>query len=57
MTDPNPCLATGCAMLNGPVETCRDHRCPFRWTREAVEDRARRDAKDRPSFREEGAGI
>jgi len=44
--DPDPCLATGCAMQTGPVEVCRDHRCPHRWTREARLDREARDRAD-----------
>jgi hypothetical protein len=52
MSDPNPCDILGCAMQGEPVETCRDHRCPHRWTREAREDRQRRDEKDR-----EKAGV
>lgn len=44
--DPNPCDATGCAMQTEPLTVCVDHRCPHRWTREAREDRARRDARD-----------
>ena len=45
--DSDPCAALGCAMQTQPVETCRDHRCPHRWQREAKEDRARREEKDR----------
>ncbi len=44
---PDPCITTGCAMQTEPIETCRDHRCPFRWTREEREDRQRREEKDR----------
>lgn len=44
--DPDPCRATGCNIVSQPVEVCRDHRCPHRWTREAREDRARREEKD-----------
>lgn len=42
-----------CAMQGEPIETCRDHRCPIRWQREAVEDRRRREEKDRKA--KEGA--
>lgn len=41
--DPDPCRTTGCAMKTEPVAICRDHRCPYRWTREARLDRAARD--------------
>lgn len=44
---PDPCATLGCAMREQPVETCRDHRCPHRWQREAAEDRKRREEKDR----------
>jgi hypothetical protein len=44
--DPDPCAATGCAMREDPLETCWDHRCPFRWQREGREDRQRRSEKD-----------
>jgi len=44
--DIDPCRETGCAMLSGPIETCRDHRCPIRWQREAREDRVEREEKD-----------
>jgi hypothetical protein len=43
---PDPCAATGCAMQEDPLETCREHRCPHRWQREGKEDRQRREAKD-----------
>ena len=41
MTDirPNPCATIGCAMQSDPIETCRDHRCPHRWQREAATGR------------------
>lgn len=45
--DPNPCQATGCDMEKDPVEACRKRGCGFRWQREAREDRARREEKDR----------
>ena len=44
--DPDPCVAFGCAMRTESVETCRQHRCPHRWTREAAEDRQRREERD-----------
>jgi hypothetical protein len=44
--DVDPCLALSCSMQGDPVEVCRDHRCPHRWTREARIDRARRDQAD-----------
>jgi hypothetical protein len=48
--DLNPCGAAGCAMQVVPLETCRDHRCPHRWQREAAEDRTRRrDSTANPS--------
>ena len=50
--DPNVCSVLGCAMQDDPVEVCRDHRCPHRWTREAREDRARREANDAARRRE-----
>ena len=39
--DPNPCSTIGCALQSDPIATCRDHRCPYRWQREAAEDRER----------------
>lgn len=51
--EPNPCSALGCQMQAEPIEMCRDHRCPHRWTREGREDRVKREAKDR-RLREEG---
>ena len=47
MSDPNPCQATGCAMTGEPITVCVDHCCPHRWTREAREDRSRREEADR----------
>jgi hypothetical protein len=44
--DPDPCKVLDCNIVSQPVEVCRDHRCPHRWTREAREDRARREVKD-----------
>jgi hypothetical protein len=49
---PNPCSTIGCAMQSDPIETCRDHRCPHRWQREAAEDRERSDEYDRNARRE-----
>ncbi len=46
MTDPDACVALGCPMRGEPIETCREHRCPHRWLRQAREDRARRDEND-----------
>jgi hypothetical protein len=45
--DPDPCSVLACSMQTEPVETCRDHRCPHRWTRESREDRSDRERKDR----------
>lgn len=42
---PDPCAAAGCAMQADPLDTCRDHRCPHRWQREAAEDRGSRDGR------------
>lgn len=56
--DPDPCAVLGCAMQTGPVEVCRDYRCPHRWQREAAEDRqaqARADAKRRADVMMPGA--
>ena len=55
--DPNPCDATACPMQTEPIETCRDHRCPHRWQREAREDRARREARDAAHRREQAASV
>jgi hypothetical protein len=44
---PNPCIALGCAMQAGPLETYRDHRCPHCWTREGRKYRQRRKEKGR----------
>jgi len=58
-TDLYPAVATvcaRCAMQGEPIETCRDHRCPIRWQREAAEDRARRDARDAERRSEQAAG-
>jgi hypothetical protein len=44
--DPDPCAVLGCAMQEQPVETCRDHRCPYRHHRERVEARKRQQAHD-----------
>ena len=49
---PNACETLACSMRGEPVETCRDHRCPHRWQREAVEDRQRREAKDAAQTKE-----
>ena len=54
--DPNVCSVLGCAMQTDPIETCRDHRCPHRWQREAAEDRARRGARD-AAGKGEGVGV
>ena len=51
--DPDPCSVLDCAMQGDPVEVCRDHRCPHRWTREARIDRKAREEKD-AARREEG---
>ena len=53
---PDPCIELACAMQAGPLETCRDHRCPFRWQREAVADRLEREEKDRRLGRLREAG-
>ena len=45
--DPDPCSVLGCAMQDEPLTVCADHCCPHRWTREATEDRARREEQDR----------
>lgn len=57
MPDPNACAALGCAMQTEPLETCREHRCPHRWLRQAREDRARReehDAREKAEARKSG---
>lgn len=51
-TRPNPCSTISCALQSDPIETCRDHRCPYRWQREAAEDRERSDEYFRNARRE-----
>ncbi|MBE0557738.1 MAG: hypothetical protein IH628_10945, partial [Proteobacteria bacterium] len=38
-----PYSTIGCALQSDPIETSRDHRCLYRWQREAAEDRERSD--------------
>jgi len=40
----DPCKLFGCSLRVYPVEACAG--CGHRWAREAVEDRAAREAKD-----------
>jgi len=53
MSEPNPCVATNCILIELPLERCERERCCFAWARRSREDRARREAKDR-QLREEG---
>jgi len=56
LRDPDPCSALGCAVQTEPVEVCRDHRCPHRWTREARLDREAREEKDRNEMMQRAEG-
>lgn len=53
-TDPDPCTAAGCAMQGDPLGKCRDHRCPHRWHRDAVEDRGGREERHGLSHQQNG---
>jgi hypothetical protein len=45
--DPLPCDALGCFLRRHSILMCRAERCCSRWMRQAAEDRARREDRER----------
>jgi hypothetical protein len=51
--DADPCEATGCDKRKESIRECRRARCGFEWARASVEDRRRREEKDKQRMRDD----